>query len=179
MSIKCNTESTYMFPPSSLICKVTTASPIQTIEKTPEKTRSDCLLEARRERNMLSKRQNISGPLYAVLAIKSPITGSDTYQRSQSLSPSLIPPWRIPSASGHRPTSPLISPPKPWLSPRSAAFMPPPPLCSIPPKRYLGHSTCFIFSHTASRSLDKVAHTLSSIVFCGARRSSPGMLEVR
>ena len=74
MSRKCYTESTYMFPPSSLICKVTTASPIQTIEKTPEKTRSDCLLEARRERNMLSKRQNISGPLYAVLAIKSLIT---------------------------------------------------------------------------------------------------------
>lgn len=69
------TESTHMFPPSSLICKVTTASPIQTIEKTPEKTRSDCSLEARRERNMLSKRQNISGPLCAVLAIKSLITG--------------------------------------------------------------------------------------------------------
>lgn len=34
-------ESTYMFPPSSLICKVTMASPIQTMENTPEKTSDD------------------------------------------------------------------------------------------------------------------------------------------
>ena len=40
-TIKRTERNTYIFPPSSLICKVTTASPIQTIEKTPEKTRSD------------------------------------------------------------------------------------------------------------------------------------------
>ena len=52
-----------MLPPSSLICRVTTASPIQTIENTPEKTKSLCALEALMQRNMLNKRQNISGPL--------------------------------------------------------------------------------------------------------------------
>lgn len=70
-------EETHMFPPSSLICSVTTASPIHTIEKTPEKTRSDCLLEARIDRNMLNKRQNISGPLYlesAIISNRQPFT---------------------------------------------------------------------------------------------------------
>lgn len=54
---------THMFPPNNLICKVTTASPIQTIEKTPEKTKSDCARDARIDKNMLNKRQKISGPL--------------------------------------------------------------------------------------------------------------------
>ncbi len=56
-------KGTHIFPPSSLICRVTTDSPIQTIEKTPENTRSDCSLEARIDKNMLRSRQNISGPL--------------------------------------------------------------------------------------------------------------------
>lgn len=105
-----------------------------------------------------------------------------THQRSQSLNPSLIPPWRTTSASGHLPTNPLIPPPtplpNPLASPRSAAPIPS-PRANIPPSRYLGHNTCRIFSQTASRSRDNVAHTVSSMVFCGARRSSPGMEDVR
>lgn len=96
------------------------------------------------------------------------------HHKSQSLKPSLIPPCSTTSASGHLPAMPLIVP----LSPRSAPPIPP-PLCRIPPRRYFGHSTCLIFSHTANRSLDRVSHTDSSIVFVGARRSSPGIEEFR
>ena len=68
VSSYCNvrSHSAYMFPPSNLICNVTTASPIQTIEKTPEKTRSVCALLARIDRNKLSSRQKINGPLKMV-----------------------------------------------------------------------------------------------------------------
>jgi hypothetical protein len=151
----------YMLPPSSLICIVTTASPIHTMAKTPEKTRSLCWLPAPHDRNKLSSRQKMSGP-----------------HRSQSLSPSLMPLCKRASASGHRPASVRRLPPRPSASPRSAAPMPP-PRCIMPPSRYLGYSTCFIFSHIANRSLESVAHTVSSMVFVGARRSSPGMVEVR
>ena len=150
----------HILPPRSLICRVTTDSPIHMIEKTPANTRSVCFSGARMLRNMLSSRQKISGP-----------------HRSQSLNPSLIPPCRIPSAStiaGHLPTSPLRSRPKPWLS-----TSPPSALFKTPPRRYLGQSTCFIFSHTAKRSLDTVSHTDSSIVFWGALLSSPGIAELR
>lgn len=82
------------------------------------------------------------------------------------------------SASGHLPARPLIPPPNPSASPRSAAPMPP-PCCIMPPKRYLGYSTCFSFSHIANRSRDNVSHTVSSIVLVGARRSSPPTAEVR
>ena len=49
----------------------------------------------------------------------------------------------------------------------------------MPPSKYLGYSTCFIFSQIASRSRDNVSHTVSSMVLVGARRSSPGMVEVK
>lgn len=150
-----------MLPPSSLICSVTTASPIQTMAKTPEKTRSFWSPFAPHERNRLSSRQKMSGP-----------------QRSQSRKPSLVPPWRMTSASGHRPAMFLRPPPKPSASPRSAAPMPP-PRCMMPPSRYLGYRTCFIFSQMAKMSRDSVSHTVSSMVLVGARRSSPGMLDVR
>lgn len=56
-----------MFPPKSLICVVTTASPIQTSAKTPEKTAVFCLLDAVNDSSKLRSRQNINGPLYAWL----------------------------------------------------------------------------------------------------------------
>ena len=133
------------------------------------------------DRNMLKRRQNIRGPLVrpSDQPLRLSCSGSScTYHKSQSRSPSLMPPWSTTSASGHLPTSSLIPPPRLSASPLSAALMPP-PLRSIPPRRYLGHRTCFIFSHTANRSLERVSHTLSSMVFCGALRSSPGMEEVR
>ena len=148
-----------MLPPSSLICSVTTASPIQTMAKTPEKTRSFWSPFAPHERNRLSSKQKMSGP-----------------QRSQSRRPSLIPACRMTSASGHLPA--MFRRPEPSDSPRSAAPMPP-PRCMMPPSRYLGYRTCFIFSHIAKMSRDSVSHTVSSMVFVGARRSSPGMLEVK
>ena len=55
-----------MFPPSNLICSVTTASPIQTMENTPENTKSVCALLARIDRNKESSRQKIKGPLEKV-----------------------------------------------------------------------------------------------------------------
>lgn len=58
---------TCMFPPRSLICVVTTASPIQTSAKTPEKTAVFCLLDAVIDRSKLRSRQNINGPLYPCL----------------------------------------------------------------------------------------------------------------
>ena len=54
---------TDMFPPSSLICIVTTASPIQTRAKTPEKTMVFCSLDAVMESRRLRSKQNIRGPL--------------------------------------------------------------------------------------------------------------------
>lgn len=57
----------YIFPPNSLICVVTTASPIQTSAKTPEKTAVFCELDAVIESSKLRSRQNINGPLYARL----------------------------------------------------------------------------------------------------------------
>lgn len=150
-----------MFPPSSLICIVTTASPIHTMAKTPEKTRSFCLPPAPHERNRLSSRQKMSGP-----------------HRSQSRRPSLMPLCRMASASGHLPAMLRRLPPTPSASPRSAAPMPP-PRCIMPPSRYLGYSTCFIFSQMANTSLDSVSQTVSSMVLVGARRSSPGMVDVR
>lgn len=54
-----------MFPPKSLICVVTTASPIHTKAKTPEKTAVFCLLDAVIDSSKLRSRQNINGPLCA------------------------------------------------------------------------------------------------------------------
>lgn len=89
-----------------------------------------------------------------------------------------MPPCNTTSASGHLPAIPLRPPA------RLASWVPsappiPAPRWSMPPSRYLGHSTCLIFSHTAKRSRDSVSHTDSSIVFVGARRSSPGIEELR
>src|ERR1700753_4052214 len=98
-----------------------------------------------------------------------------TYQRSQSRSPSLILACNTVSASGHLPSNP----PATWPDSGSPPPIPPPPLNSIPPSRYLGQSTSLIFSHTALRSLDNVSQTDSSIVLVGARRSSPGMADVK
>jgi hypothetical protein len=107
-----------------------------------------------------------------------------TYQRSQSLNPSLIPPCSTASASGHLPTIPLNCPilgtPPARLSPSPRSAPPiPPPWFSMPPSKYFGHSTWRIFSQTASRSRRSVSHTVSSRVLTGARRSSPGMAELR
>lgn len=121
------------------------------------------------------------GPCIDCQCIRSSVVRSSagrTYHRSQSLSPSLISPWSTTSASGHLPAIPLMPPAMLSPSPLSAAPIPP-PLCSMPPSRYFGQSTCLIFSHTASRSRDSVSHTDSSIVFEGARRSSPGIEELR
>lgn len=57
-----------MFAPNSFSCNVTTASPIQMIENTPENTRLDCSADAFIERNMLRSRQKINGPLEHQLA---------------------------------------------------------------------------------------------------------------
>lgn len=172
-----------MFPPKSLICVVTTASPIQTSANTPEKTAVFCLPDAVIDSSKLSSRQNINGPLYMRSGgFNQPAAGmslqTPAYQRSQSLKPSDMPPWSTTSASGHLPATPLKPPARLSPSPLSAPPMPP-PLCSIPPSRYLGQRTCLIFSHTASRSRDNVSHTDSSIVLVGARLSSPGIDELR
>lgn len=53
---------THMFPPSSLICSVTTASPIQTMAKTPLKTMSFWSGWAQKLSSKLSSRQKIRGP---------------------------------------------------------------------------------------------------------------------
>lgn len=53
----------YMLPPRSLICAVTTASPIQIRAKTPEKTTVFCSDDAVMESSRLSNKQKISGPL--------------------------------------------------------------------------------------------------------------------
>ena len=55
--------ATHMFPPNSLICMVTTASPIHTKAKTPEKTIVFCLPDAVIDSSKLKRRQNINGPL--------------------------------------------------------------------------------------------------------------------
>src|ERR1700744_4992522 len=80
------------------------------------------------------------------------------------------------SASGQRPRRPRTTPPSPLST---SPAMPPPPRMSMPPSRYLGHSTSRTFSHTALRSLDSVSHADSSMVLVVARRSSPGMDDVR
>lgn len=172
-----------MFPPKSLICVVTTASPIQTSAKTPEKTVVFCLLDAVIDSSKLRSRQKINGPLYARLGRFAQLGARiflriRVYQRSQSLKPSDMPPWSTTSASGHLPATPLKPPARLSPSPLSAPPMPP-PLCSIPPSRYLGQRTCLNFSHTASRSRDNVSHTDSSMVFVGTRLSSPGIDELR
>ena len=56
-----------MLPPRSFICIVTTASPIQTRAKTPEKTMVFCSAEAVIDRSKLSNKQNINGPLFRML----------------------------------------------------------------------------------------------------------------
>ncbi len=171
----------YIFPPNSFICRVTTASPIQTIAKTPEKTSDFCSPLALIDRSKLSSKLNKSGPLeYNSIVSRAPtIPAFATYHKSQSLSPSLIPACKTTSASGHLPI-PSTLPPSLRLSPSPLSAAPmPPPRCKMPPRRYFGHNTSLIFSHTASRSRDSVSHTLSSIVFVGARRSSPGIEEVR
>ena len=58
-----------MLPPSSLICRVTTASPIHTIEKTPEKTRLFCFSCALMDKNKLRRRQKIIGPLREAVSV--------------------------------------------------------------------------------------------------------------
>lgn len=54
----------YMFPPRSLICIVTTASPIHTMAKTPEKTAVFWSLDEGIDSSKLRSRQNINGPLH-------------------------------------------------------------------------------------------------------------------
>jgi len=53
----------HIFPPNSLICIVTTASPIQTRAKTPEKTAVFCAPDAVKDSSRLKSRQNMRGPL--------------------------------------------------------------------------------------------------------------------
>src|ERR1700761_3544495 len=80
------------------------------------------------------------------------------------------------SASGHLPKTPLAASP----SPLSASPAIPSPLrVRMPPRRYFGQSTSRTFSHTAFKSRDKVSQTDSSIVFVGARRSSPEIADVK
>jgi hypothetical protein len=83
---------------------------------------------------------------------------------------------RTVSASGQRPRRPLATPPSPLST---SPAIPPPPRMSMPPSRYLGQSTSRTFSHTALRSRDSVSQTDSSMVLVVARRSSPGMDDVR
>lgn len=81
-----------MFPPSSLICNVTTASPIQTIEKTPEKTRDACSPFARIDKNILSSKQKMSGPLHTVsdmLAIPVSTNASKRSRKESQHSPEI------------------------------------------------------------------------------------------
>ena len=131
-----------MFPPSSLIWAVTTASPIHTIENTPANTWVFCESLAEMLSKVLSVRQNINGP-----------------QRSQS-----------PIAPG-----PLPAPPPPNPVPDSRTSFAFGHFLNV----NFGQRTAFIFSHTAKMSRDSVLQTDSSRVLVGARRSSPGMAEVR
>lgn len=171
-----------MLPPRSLICAVTTASPIQIKAKTPEKTMVFCSDEAVMESKRLSNKQKMSGPLNKDQSQKkfraANFVERHSYQRSQSRRPSLMPPCKTTSASGQRPAMPRKPPARLSPSPRSAPPNPP-PLCKNPPSKYLGHNTWRIFSQTASRSRESVSHTDSSIVLLGARRSSPGSVELR
>ena len=57
-------EGAYMLPPSSLICIVTTISPIHTRAKTPENTVVFCSLDTVIDSSKLSNRQKMRGPLY-------------------------------------------------------------------------------------------------------------------
>jgi hypothetical protein len=160
-------KETYMFPPSSLICIVTTASPIQTMAKTPENTKSFCPLNALKLSSRLSSKQNTNGP-----------------HKSQSRSPSLMPPpaskLSTSVALPAKPTSSSLAP----LNPASLIFVYAPRKLVVfssiePPNRYFGYSTSRILDQTARRSRRRVSHTDSSIVFPDARRSSPGMREVK
>ena len=103
-----------------------------------------------------------------------------TYHRSQSRNSSLIPPCSKASASGNLPAIPRKPPAMPATpaSPRSAPPKPP-SRCSRPPHRCFGHRTNLIFCQEPRRSRERVSHTDSSIVFIGARRSSPWMVELR
>ena len=56
-------RSTYILPPSSLICHVTTNVPFQTRAKTPEKTTSFWLEEAVIDNSRLKSKENTRGPL--------------------------------------------------------------------------------------------------------------------
>ncbi len=159
-----------MFPPSNLICSVTIASPIHTMAKTPEKMAYFCLGWPQILNSTDSNRQKIRGP-----------------HKSQSLRPGVMLFW-LSKDSGSmtlpaRDCSSSRAPESP--APRRLAYAPrnPPlamPLSSIePPNRYRGYSTSRILDQTARRSRRTVSHTVSSIVFCGARRSSPGIRDVR
>ena len=53
----------HILPPNSLICIVTTASPIQTKAKTPENTLIFCSPDLVIDNKELRRRQKISGPL--------------------------------------------------------------------------------------------------------------------
>lgn len=157
-----------MLPPSSLICVVTTASPIHTIAKTPEKTWLFCSGLALKLSSELSSKQNTNGP-----------------HRSQSRSPLLMPPPPLNrfSASIALPARFRISslapdiPPwrKPSYAPRRLVVL----SSMLPPNRYLGYKTSRIFCQTAIRSRLRVAQTDSSMVLVDALRSSPGIVDVR
>jgi hypothetical protein len=175
----CRTRTwSYIFPPSNRICQVTITDPSQTRPKTPVKTTSLCLLEAVIDKRRLKSNENANGPLSRLVTLTSRIIWLGVYQRSQSRNPSLIAPWRRTSASGSlpaRPRSPLAR-----ISPSPLSKPPrPPSLWSMPPRRYFGHSTNRNFSQDAFKSLERVSHTDSSIVFVGARRSSPCIDELR
>lgn len=94
--------TTHMLPPNNLICSVTTASPIQMMANTPEKTPDRWESCARKDSRKLSRRQKSKGPL-VVMSASGGLDGlSWTYHRSQSRSPSLMPPCK--TVSGQRPT---------------------------------------------------------------------------
>src|ERR1051325_3177836 len=48
----------------------------------------------------------------------------------------------------------------------------------VPPNKYLGYKTSRSLDQTANRSRRSVSQTDSSMVFCGARRSSPAVLRL-
>jgi hypothetical protein len=70
-------KAAYIFPPSSLICIVTTASPIQTRAKTPEKTTVFWSPDVGIDSSKLRSKQNISGPLHGLSAVVS-LVAADT-----------------------------------------------------------------------------------------------------
>ena len=161
-------KNTHIFPPSNLICNVTTASPTQIIANTPLNTTSLCSSLPAKLNRLLNTKQKINGP-----------------HRSQSRNPALIPfplPNRL-SGSITRPAKPASSSLAPLSpAPRRFAYAPlsPSSLSNIvPPNKYLGYKTSRILSQMARRSRRRVSQTVSSIVLVGARRSSPGMRFVQ